>query len=234
MGGGKGLPPTLARSWGGALIDLAAPEARLIRLDAVALSLSQIKRWNGHTSRPLSVLEHSLIVGDMLPGPLRLAGLAHDAHEYMTGDGTRPYAATQGVALARRLSAMSRLPEALIARELAAATDAIKRGLDLAFGEALFLGCGAAPDVARMEAAELAHEMRGPAVKAADERAAEIEARELFETKLFETGSPTKIYATDEPDLDQLRRLWLGAIKAEAVARVGLRASRDRIREGGE
>jgi hypothetical protein len=229
MGGGTGLPPTLARSWGGALIDLDAPEARLIRLDAVALSLSQIKRWNGHTARPLSVLEHSIIVGDMLPGPLRLAGLAHDAHEYMTGDGTRPYAATQGVALARRLSAMSRLPEALIARELAAATDVIKRGLDLAFGEALFLECGAAPDVARMEAAELAHEMRGPAVKAADERAAEIEAKELFET-----GSPGRTYATHEPDLDQLRRLWLGAIKAEAVTRIRLRASRDRMREGGE
>jgi hypothetical protein len=229
MGGGKGLPPTLARSWGGALIDLAAPEARLIRLDAVALSLSQIKRWNGHTSRPLSVLEHSLIVGDMLPGPLRLAGLAHDAHEYMTGDGTRPYAATQGVALARRLAPLIGLPEALIARELAAATDAIKRGLDLAFGEALFLECGAAPDVARMEAAEIAHEMRGPAVKAADERAAEIEAKELFET-----GSPGRAYATDEPDLDHLRQCWLGAIRAEAVTRIRLRALRDAMREGGE
>ncbi len=216
-GGGKrtGIGPTLARSFSGALIDLDAPEAALIDLADVARALGHIKRWNGHTARPLSVLEHSLFVMRLCPPRAMLAGAAHDGHEYMTGDGTRPYAHTQGVRLARRLAPLAVLPEALIARELAAATDGIKRDLDIAIATRLFLEVGAAPDVARTEALALAHEMRGPDVKAADEQAAAVEAVEFFGRGTF------WCFPAEEPDLAALAEDWLEALRALAAERIG-------------
>jgi uncharacterized protein len=63
----------------------------------IAHALANINRFNGHTLRPYSVAEHSLLVVEIMerdlgvrqPGPL-LAGLLHDAHEAYTGDLSTP------------------------------------------------------------------------------------------------------------------------------------------------
>lgn len=63
----------------------------------IAHSLANINRFNGHTCRPYSVAEHSLLVVEIMerdmglrrPGVL-LAGLLHDAHEAYTGDMSTP------------------------------------------------------------------------------------------------------------------------------------------------
>lgn len=58
-------------------------------------SLSMINRYTGHTSRPYSVAEHSLLVYWLAVAAgadttLQLAALMHDAHECITGDCTSP------------------------------------------------------------------------------------------------------------------------------------------------
>lgn len=64
-----------------------------ITLEAIAHSLAQINRFNGHALRPYSVAEHSLLVVEILerdfiaPWPdALLAALMHDAHEAFCGD----------------------------------------------------------------------------------------------------------------------------------------------------
>lgn len=71
-------------------------------IEFTALALSQINRFNGHTFRPYSVAEHSLLVtaiavknyADDLDGQqiteLALACLMHDAHEAFIGDMASP------------------------------------------------------------------------------------------------------------------------------------------------
>jgi 5'-deoxynucleotidase YfbR-like HD superfamily hydrolase len=66
-------------------------------LDAISHSLSYINRFSGHTIRPYSVLEHSLLVYEIgrleypgLPKRAYRAMLLHDAAECLTGDVTSP------------------------------------------------------------------------------------------------------------------------------------------------
>lgn len=61
----------------------------------IAHSLAMINRFTGHTVRPYSVAEHSLLVADIcaMEGhghTLQLAALLHDAHEAYTGDVSSP------------------------------------------------------------------------------------------------------------------------------------------------
>ncbi len=58
-------------------------------------ALSLINRFTGHTKRPYSVAEHSLLVAELaeLDGAspvVQLAALMHDAHEAYTGDVSSP------------------------------------------------------------------------------------------------------------------------------------------------
>jgi hypothetical protein len=77
----------------GALLDLRRPRAADISILDIAHSLALINRYTGHTSRPYSVAEHSLLVAELMqreygvrdPAAL-LAGLLHDAAEAYTGD----------------------------------------------------------------------------------------------------------------------------------------------------
>lgn len=81
----------------GAQLDL-----RFLRDDAISLldiahHLSQINRFTGACSRPMSVAEHSLlvlaIVEDVLPAAdaaVLMAALMHDAHEAYTADLSSP------------------------------------------------------------------------------------------------------------------------------------------------
>jgi len=79
--------PLLTHS--GQQVNLALPQPGMIRLADIALALSRIPRFGGHTLRPWSVADHSLLVCDLMGAPapdLALAALLHDAHEAYLGD----------------------------------------------------------------------------------------------------------------------------------------------------
>jgi uncharacterized protein len=66
-----------------------------MHIEDIAHSLAITNRFNGHTCRPYSVAEHSLLVADLaqLEGAsfiVQLAALMHDAHEAYTSDMTSP------------------------------------------------------------------------------------------------------------------------------------------------
>jgi hypothetical protein len=87
----------------GADVSLRNPKPSEVSAQAIADSLAKINRFNGHTARPYSVAQHSLLVADLLqreygitqPAP-RLAALLHDAHEAYTGDLSTPAKACVG------------------------------------------------------------------------------------------------------------------------------------------
>jgi hypothetical protein len=81
----------------GAEVDLRRPTAGSISALDIAHALAQINRFTGHTARPYSVAEHSLLVLDLLEREFavrapaaRLAALLHDAHEAYCGDVSTP------------------------------------------------------------------------------------------------------------------------------------------------
>lgn len=66
-----------------------------IDLQDIAHALAQINRYTGHTSRPYSVAEHSLLVADIAAHHgatpmVQFGALMHDAHEAYTGDVSSP------------------------------------------------------------------------------------------------------------------------------------------------
>lgn len=77
----------------GICVDLLAPNLRDVRLGDLALSLSRLPRFLGHTRGiyPYSVAQHALLVADIVrawDGSAWeiAAALLHDAHEAFTGD----------------------------------------------------------------------------------------------------------------------------------------------------
>lgn len=56
----------------------------------IAVSLSRINRFTGHTTVPYSVGQHSCYVCDILPPEHKKWGLLHDAHEAYINDMTSP------------------------------------------------------------------------------------------------------------------------------------------------
>lgn len=72
-------------------------------INTIAKALSCINRFCGHTSRPYSVAEHSLLVCDILRDQgysclVQMAGLLHDAHEAYIGDVSSPVKWELGIA----------------------------------------------------------------------------------------------------------------------------------------
>lgn len=81
--------------------DLALLTTHDVSLGDIAHALSHIARFNGHTRRHYSVLEHSLLVEriacDSGATPMeRLCALLHDAHEAYIGDIATPVKALMG------------------------------------------------------------------------------------------------------------------------------------------
>lgn len=79
----------------------------IITARAIAHSLGQINRYNGHAARPYCVAEHSLLVVEIMQrecAPVQLsahalfAGLMHDAHESIASDMHSPGKAVIGAA----------------------------------------------------------------------------------------------------------------------------------------
>lgn len=66
-----------------------------IHIDDIAHALAQINRYTGHTTRPYSVAEHSLLVCEIAAhhgcsAVVQLGALMHDAHEAYIGDMSSP------------------------------------------------------------------------------------------------------------------------------------------------
>lgn len=102
--------PKAPRAWqrmiSGRRLDLLDPSPFDVEIEDIAHGLARVARWNGQTrgDHAFSVAEHSVIVLRILdhlyPGldhRWRLAGLLHDAPEYVIGDMISPFKAALGV-----------------------------------------------------------------------------------------------------------------------------------------
>ena len=66
------------------------PVGQVPRIETIAHALSNINRWTGHTIRPFSVAQHSLLVSYLVPPEFALEALLHDATEAYLGDIASP------------------------------------------------------------------------------------------------------------------------------------------------
>ena len=111
------------RAWqrmlSGRRLDILSPSPLDIEIEDIAHGLARVTRWNGQTKGTygLSVAQHSLLVEEILSRNApqlaqkwRLAGLIHDAPEYVIGDMITPFKAALGP-LYRQIEA--RLQEAV-------------------------------------------------------------------------------------------------------------------------
>jgi 5'-deoxynucleotidase YfbR-like HD superfamily hydrolase len=101
----------------GRRLDLLNPSPLDIEIEDIAHGLARVARWNGQTKgdHAFSVAQHSLLVEAIvshfeprLARHWRLAGLLHDAPEYVIGDMISPFKAAVGLdykAFERRLLA---------------------------------------------------------------------------------------------------------------------------------
>lgn len=88
-------------------IDLVRPQPANMVLADISFALARIPRFTGHSCRPYSVAEHSLLVAEIMekclgqttPGAL-FAALMHDAHEAYIGDMSAPVKLVLGEAWA--------------------------------------------------------------------------------------------------------------------------------------
>jgi len=98
-----------SRAWqrmlSGRRLDILSPSPLDIEIEDIAHGLARVTRWNGQTKGKygLSVAQHSVLVEDILSRNApqlaqkwRLAGLLHDAPEYVIGDMITPFKAALG------------------------------------------------------------------------------------------------------------------------------------------
>ena len=97
------------RAWqrmlSGRRLDILSPSPLDIEIEDIAHGLARVTRWNGQTKGTygLSVAQHSILVEEILSRNApqlaqkwRLAGLLHDAPEYVIGDMITPFKAALG------------------------------------------------------------------------------------------------------------------------------------------
>ena len=80
-------------TYSGIKFNLFNPAAEDVNIEDISHALSNICRFNGHSSRFFSVAQHCLIVSHLLMQEttrLMLLGLLHDAHEAYIGDMPTP------------------------------------------------------------------------------------------------------------------------------------------------
>jgi len=75
---------------GGRTVDLLNITPEDIDLADISWALAHICRFSGHVRRHYSVAEHSINVARLLPEPIKIYGLLHDAHEAYIGDISTP------------------------------------------------------------------------------------------------------------------------------------------------
>ncbi len=66
------------------------PRIDRVAIEDIAHGLAYQCRFNGQTREFYSVAQHSLVVAQLVPPPLRLAALLHDAAEAYLGDMVKP------------------------------------------------------------------------------------------------------------------------------------------------
>ena len=82
--------PTV-RMVSGVEIDLLDPNPATINIEDIAHHLAKLDRYNGAAPKHhYSVGQHCLYVSEILPEPLKLWGLLHDATEAICGDVVSP------------------------------------------------------------------------------------------------------------------------------------------------
>ena len=98
-------PRAWQRMLSGRRLDLLDPAPGDIAIEDIAHGLARVARWNGqtHGAHAFSVAQHSILVNEIMmalePGLSReagLAGLLHDAPEYVIGDLISPFKAAIG------------------------------------------------------------------------------------------------------------------------------------------
>ncbi|UNJ22095.1 hydrolase of HD superfamily [Microcystis phage vB_MweS-yong2] len=184
----------------GALVDIAEPDWRAISLPALALQLADINRWSGALSRPVSDAEHSIMVWRIAPAGLKLAALLHDGHEAVTCDLPRPE---------KRFFA-DRLPG------FAELLDATERRIDIAIAMAAFAHARRSLAGERLAAEAVADQMREPALKAADERAALAELHAFGPRGFVKRAGYLPGYAATAPEREDCALRWLDLVTLEA------------------
>jgi len=208
-------PPTHAGQRNGALVDLLNPNWRDIDLGSIAVSLSLQPRFLGHTSRPISVLEHSFAVAALAPERYRLAAILHDAREALIGDITRP--------VQRALAALDRDSTGFVS-----GLQRLGSGIDQAIALAVialspgYSGDESGGTMHHIAAASLSAEMASEPVRLADEAALEIEMR-CFSAWSHAEAAPNwrEFYNRLPPDIAALRQSWLDCVEELVCERFG-------------
>ncbi len=84
------MPDNWMMTRSGLLLDLGEPKAASIHPEDIAVALSRVPRWCGHTTETYSVAQHSVLVAVFSPRDVRLSALLHDATEAYLCDLPRP------------------------------------------------------------------------------------------------------------------------------------------------
>jgi uncharacterized protein len=81
---------TWIQTYTGKAFDLLTPTPDMVCIEDIAHHLALINRFTGATQKPYSVAQHSVLVAGLVPAPLKLAALLHDAAEAYCTDISRP------------------------------------------------------------------------------------------------------------------------------------------------
>ena len=74
----------------GKRFDILEPTFDQFDIEDIAVSLSRIPRFNGHTELPYTVAEHSVIISTLVPREYQFMALMHEVTEPYMGDMNRP------------------------------------------------------------------------------------------------------------------------------------------------